>query len=49
MIFGIRESSRINKIITIFNISVILLIIILGSIKANPDNWKLKFDVCYFN
>ena len=45
MLFGIKESVRINKIITVFNISIIMLIIILGAIKVDPSNWRLKFEV----
>jgi amino acid transporter len=44
MIFGVKESSFINKIVTLFNLSVIGLIIVLGAIKSNPENWSLKWD-----
>ncbi|XP_018320308.1 high affinity cationic amino acid transporter 1 [Agrilus planipennis] len=39
--FGLRESSIINNIVTSLNIGVVLFVIIAGSIKANPENWKV--------
>ncbi|CAH1971139.1 unnamed protein product [Acanthoscelides obtectus] len=38
---GIKESSFVNNIMTILNITVILFVIIAGSIKADIANWEV--------
>ncbi|XP_068083130.1 cationic amino acid transporter 2 isoform X2 [Anabrus simplex] len=39
---GVKESSFLNNIFTTVNMITILIVVIAGSIKANPDNWKLE-------
>ncbi|KAJ8985023.1 hypothetical protein NQ317_016934 [Molorchus minor] len=38
--FGAKESSMINNIFTLTNISIVLLVIISGLWKVNPSNWN---------
>ena len=45
MLFGVKESSIVNKIVTMLNLTIILLIIILGATKSNISNWNLKITV----
>ena len=45
MVIGVKESSLMNKIFTILNIVVIAFIVVCGSTKANPANWKLEVGV----
>lgn len=40
LLFGARESSTFNIIMTIFNISIILFVIVLGSVFIDTQNWK---------
>ncbi|KAJ8943486.1 hypothetical protein NQ318_006339 [Aromia moschata] len=42
--FGLKESSLANNIFTIINILVVLFVIIAGSLKANPENWRIQPD-----
>lgn len=42
--FGARESSILNNIFTLTNLSVVLYVIIAGSFKANPDNWQIEAE-----
>ncbi|GAB0090179.1 cationic amino acid transporter 2 [Sergentomyia squamirostris] len=39
---GVRESTLINNIFTAVNMCTIVVIIVAGSLKANPDNWKIN-------
>ena len=38
---GVKESTRFNNVFTCLNLGVVLLVIVLGLIKANPNNWDL--------
>ncbi|GFY48233.1 cationic amino acid transporter 2 [Trichonephila inaurata madagascariensis] len=40
--FGVKESSRFNKVFTALNLGVVVFAIIAGSIKSDPKNWKLS-------
>ncbi|XP_070524707.1 cationic amino acid transporter 2 isoform X1 [Cardiocondyla obscurior] len=40
--FGAKESSMVNNIFTLVNLSVVLFVIIAGSLKADFDNWKTE-------
>ncbi|XP_046993548.1 cationic amino acid transporter 2-like [Schistocerca americana] len=43
---GVKESTLLNNVFTGINIIVILIVIISGAIKADPNNWKiLKEDI----
>ncbi|XP_066589837.1 cationic amino acid transporter 3 [Prorops nasuta] len=39
---GVRESSFLNNIFTIINVVTIVIVIVAGSIKADPRNWFLS-------
>ena len=39
--FGAKESSLINNVFTLTNLSVVLYVIITGSFKADPSNWNI--------
>lgn len=39
--FGAKESATINNVFTIVNVSVVLYVIVCGSINADPSNWSL--------
>nr|CAD7398897.1 unnamed protein product [Timema poppensis] len=39
---GVKESSFMNNILTTLNMGVVLFVIIAGSWKANPQNWKIS-------
>jgi APA family basic amino acid/polyamine antiporter len=39
LIVGIRESARVNAVIVVVKVGVVLLIIGLGGMFVNPDNW----------
>ncbi|KAJ8895292.1 hypothetical protein PR048_000617 [Dryococelus australis] len=41
---GVKESTNVNNIFTILNITVILYVIITGAFKADPKNWSLPKD-----
>ena len=38
---GVKESTRFNNVFTSLNLGVVLLVIVLGLINANPNNWNL--------
>ncbi|KAL6264698.1 hypothetical protein P5V15_004798 [Pogonomyrmex californicus] len=40
--FGAKESSTVNNIFTLVNLSVVLFVIIAGSLKSDINNWKTK-------
>nr|XP_012147327.1 PREDICTED: cationic amino acid transporter 3-like isoform X1 [Megachile rotundata] len=40
--FGAKESSLANNVFTLVNLSVVLFVIIVGSLKADVTNWKTK-------
>lgn len=40
--FGAKESSGFNNIFTLVNLSVVIFVIISGSIKADTKNWKIE-------
>ena len=42
MIIGVKESTTINKILTLFKILVLIFVIIAGATKANFDNWNIN-------
>lgn len=39
--FGARESSVVNNIFTLVNLSVVLYVIVAGSFKADTENWRI--------
>lgn len=39
--FGAKESSLINNLFTLTNLAVVLYVIICGSFKSDPANWKI--------
>lgn len=39
--FGAKESSVVNNIFTLVNLSVVLYVIVAGSFKADPKNWQI--------
>ena len=39
---GVKESSKVNNIITAVNLLVVSFIIVFGSINSKPHNWELK-------
>lgn len=39
--FGAKESSLVNNIFTFLNLSVVLFVIVVGSLKINPSYWNL--------
>ncbi|XP_006624345.1 cationic amino acid transporter 3 isoform X2 [Apis dorsata] len=41
---GVKESSILNNIFTVINLMTILIIIIAGSIKADPANWRISIN-----
>ena len=44
MIFGVKESSRFNNIVTVANVLVLLFVIILGATKLDTANWTAVND-----
>ncbi|XP_036140854.1 uncharacterized protein LOC105835035 isoform X5 [Monomorium pharaonis] len=38
---GVKESSILNNVFTVINLITIAIVIIAGSIKANPSNWSI--------
>ncbi|EFN79321.1 Cationic amino acid transporter 3 [Harpegnathos saltator] len=38
---GVKESSILNNVFTVINLTTIAIIIVAGSIKANPSNWSI--------
>ncbi len=45
MIVGVKESTLMNKIFTVMNVSILSFMIVCGATKANFDNWKIKSEV----
>ncbi|XP_046390776.1 high affinity cationic amino acid transporter 1 [Ischnura elegans] len=44
--FGVKESTAVNNVFTVLNLATIMVVIIGGGIKSNPNNWKIpKQDV----
>lgn len=41
---GVKESSILNNIFTVVNLITILIIIVAGSIKADPANWRIRLE-----
>ncbi|KOC63248.1 Cationic amino acid transporter 3 [Habropoda laboriosa] len=41
---GVKESSMLNNIFTVVNLTTILIIIVAGSIKADPANWRISAE-----
>ncbi|XP_029032546.1 cationic amino acid transporter 3 isoform X1 [Osmia bicornis bicornis] len=41
---GVKESSMLNNIFTVINLATILIIIVAGSIKADPANWRIRVE-----
>ncbi|XP_047370449.1 cationic amino acid transporter 3 isoform X2 [Vespa velutina] len=41
---GVKESSFLNNVFTVINILTILIVIVAGSIKADPKNWFISID-----
>ncbi|KAK2585220.1 hypothetical protein KPH14_009924 [Odynerus spinipes] len=41
---GVKESSFLNNIFTVINLITIMIVIVAGSIKADPKNWSLSLD-----
>lgn len=39
--FGVKESSMINTLFTLLNLSVVLFVILAGCFKADPKNWSI--------
>ncbi|XP_055313744.1 cationic amino acid transporter 3-like [Sitodiplosis mosellana] len=39
---GVKESSILNNIFTMVNLATIIIVIVSGSIKANPANWAIR-------
>lgn len=39
--FGAKESSRLNNIFTLTNLSVVIYVIVAGAMNSNPENWKI--------
>ena len=44
MLFGVKETSFVNNIVTTLIMFIIGFIIVLGSFKADLSNWSLNFD-----
>jgi APA family basic amino acid/polyamine antiporter len=40
LVIGIRESASVNNFIVILKLTIIMLIVMYGLTKLNPDNWK---------
>lgn len=38
---GVKESSVLNNIFTVVNLITIVIIVVAGSIKADPENWRI--------
>ncbi|KAK9692477.1 C-terminus of AA-permease, partial [Popillia japonica] len=41
---GVKESTLLNNVFTTLNICTVLTVVIAGSIKADPSNWKIPED-----
>ncbi|KAI4502950.1 hypothetical protein M0802_001994 [Mischocyttarus mexicanus] len=41
---GVKESSFLNNIFTIINIVTIIIVVVAGSIKADPKNWYISVE-----
>ena len=45
MIIGVKESVSFNRLFTLLNITVLVVIIVAGATKANLSNWTLQVNV----
>lgn len=45
MIIGVRESTFLNKVFTVFNILALSFMIIAGATKANSSYWHIDVNV----
>ncbi len=45
MIIGVKESTLMNKVFTVMNVSILSFIIVCGATKANFNNWKIETEV----
>ncbi|XP_043685322.1 cationic amino acid transporter 3 [Vespula pensylvanica] len=41
---GVKESSFLNNIFTVINLLTIIIVIVAGSIKADPKNWSISIE-----
>ncbi|XP_031840564.1 cationic amino acid transporter slimfast [Nomia melanderi] len=41
---GVKESSMLNNIFTVVNLLTIVIIVVAGSIKADPANWRIPLE-----
>ncbi|CAD1475285.1 unnamed protein product, partial [Heterotrigona itama] len=41
---GVKESSILNNIFTVINLTTIVIIIVAGSMKADPANWRIPVE-----
>jgi cationic amino acid transporter 3 len=45
MIIGVKESSLLNRVFTLFNVALLSVIIVTGATKADFSNWSLRTNV----
>ena len=39
LLLGVKESARVNMVVTVANVAIILFIVVMGSLHVTPGNW----------
>ncbi|XP_059045715.1 cationic amino acid transporter 2 [Achroia grisella] len=42
--FGVKESTKLNNVFTALNMITVIVVVIAGAVKSNPDNWRIKLE-----
>lgn len=42
--FGVKESTILNNLFTVINLVTVVIVLVAGSIRADPANWNIPFD-----
>ncbi|XP_026761001.2 high affinity cationic amino acid transporter 1 [Galleria mellonella] len=41
---GVKESTKLNNVFTALNMITVIVVVIAGAVKSNPDNWRIKLE-----
>ncbi|CAH2981062.1 unnamed protein product [Chilo suppressalis] len=41
---GVKESTKLNNVFTALNMATVIIVVIAGAVKSNPENWRIKLE-----
>lgn len=41
---GVKESTKLNNVFTALNLITVIIVVIAGAVKSNPNNWNISVD-----